>query len=84
MVHIFLAIMISIHIIALLFLMITNAYNDVGFAWLNPCFIYKHSKVNWFGAAFLALVANVAIPGIAIIYWFYKLCTVGRRQNNAN
>lgn len=57
----------------------SNAYNDTGFAWLNPCFIYRHAKVNWFGATFLALIANIALPIIAIIYWFYKLCTVGRK-----
>jgi hypothetical protein len=57
----------------------SNLYNDTGFAWLNPCFIYRHAKVNWFGAAFLALIANIALPIIAIVYWFYKLCTVGRK-----
>lgn len=53
--------------------------DEYGFAWLNPVFIYRNIKVNWFGAAFLALIANIALPIIAIVYWFYKLCTVGRR-----
>lgn len=58
---------------------LTDAYEDNGFSWLNPLFIYKHASVNWFGALFIALLANVALPVIAIVYWMYKLCTVGRR-----
>ena len=58
---------------------ITWAYDGNGFAWLNPVFIYRHIKVNWFGAIFLALLGNISIPGIAVIYWIYKLCTVGRK-----
>ena len=65
--------------LALMLAVPTDAYGDSGFAWLNPCFIYRHAKVNWFGAAFLALIANAALSAIAIVYWFYKLCTIGRR-----
>ena len=45
----------------------------------NPKTIYKSIKVNWFGAYLLATVAFVCMTPAAIIYWFYKLCTVGRR-----
>ena len=45
----------------------------------NPKVIYKNIKVNWFGAYFLATVAFICMTPAAIIYWFYKLCTVGRR-----
>jgi len=45
---------------------------------MNPVFLYEHSRVNWFGAAMLALFANLLCPIGTIIYWFYKLCTVGR------
>ena len=45
---------------------------------MNPIFLYKHSRVNWFGAAMLGLFANLLCPVGTIIYWFYKLCTVGR------
>lgn len=45
---------------------------------MNPVFLYEHSRVNWFGAAMLGLFANLLCPIGTIIYWFYKLCTVGR------
>lgn len=67
------------HLLSLGLFFITNAYEDACFAWLNPVWIYKHAKVNWFGASFLALLGNIVIPGIAVVYWMYKLCTVGRR-----
>ena len=66
------------HVIAMVFCLITEAYNYNGFAWVNPLFIYRNAKVNWFGASLLALIANVSIPCCAILYWVYKLCTVGR------
>ena len=51
----------------------------VGWEFVNPCFVYKHNKVNWFGAALVALFYNMLCPLGALGYWFYKLCTVGRR-----
>lgn len=57
-------------------------FDKTGLAWVNPIWIYQTIKVNWFGAIFLALIANIIIPHIAICYWIYKLCTVGRRQDN--
>ena len=45
---------------------------------MNPVFLYEHNRVNWFGAAMLGLFANLLCPIGTIIYWFYKLCTVGR------
>lgn len=70
---------VATHGTAFMLLMITDDYGDNGFAWVNPLFIYRHAKVNWFGATFLALIANASIPCYAIIYWIYKLCTVGRK-----
>jgi len=50
------------------------------FEYLNPLFLYDyHSKLNWFGTICLALFYNLLCPLITIAYWFYKLCTVGRR-----
>ena len=46
---------------------------------LNPKYIYERFCVNWFGAIFLTLIVNLLCPIVSIIYWFYKLCTVGRR-----
>ena len=51
-----------------------------GFEFVNPCYIYKHcTSVNWFGAAMLALFFALICPVGAVCYWFYKLCTVGRK-----
>ena len=48
-------------------------------SFVNPIVIYDKIKVNWFGAWLLAIVCNVALPVIAIPYWIYKICTVGRQ-----
>lgn len=48
------------------------------FSFVNPIVIYKNIKVNWFGAWLLAIVCNICLPVVAIPYWVYKLCTVGR------
>ena len=45
----------------------------------NPIRVYKEYKVNWFGCVMLVLLAHILFLPIAIIYWFYKLCTCGRR-----
>ena len=50
-----------------------------GLALVNPAFIYKHCKVNWFGAIILATLIGLICPIATIMYWFCKLCTVGRR-----
>lgn len=67
------------HFIVIFGLVPTEGYSDAGFAWLNPVWIYKHAPVNWFGAGLLALLGNIVVPGVAVLYWIYKLCTVGRR-----
>ena len=77
--EIIIALYIASHFSTLVLCLVTDAYNDNGFAWLNPLFIYRHVKVNWFGASFLALLGNISIPGIAVIYWIYKLCIIGRK-----
>ena len=46
----------------------------------NPCVVYKYNKsVNWFGALVLSLLYSVLSPLGTTIYWFCKLCTVGRK-----
>lgn len=45
----------------------------------NPIRVYKEYNVNWFGCIMLVLLAHILFLPIAIIYWFYKLCTCGRR-----
>lgn len=46
----------------------------------NPYWSYQyHTSVNWFGAIALSLLYSILCPIGAICYWFYKLCTVGRK-----
>ena len=72
-----LAIWIVVNIIAIIIL-ISTSVDGTNPSFVNPIVIYNKIKVNWFGAWLLAIVCNVALPVIAIIYWIYKICTVGR------
>ena len=62
---------------------ITAVLNDVewisGFNFLNPVQFYYNESVNWFGAYFITLTINILFAPYAIVYWIYKLCTVGRK-----
>lgn len=51
----------------------------VGLQWVNPILIYNNVSVNWFGCIVLTILAHIAAGPWAVIYWFYKLCTVGRK-----
>lgn len=51
-----------------------------GFEFVNPFFVYKHNKVNWFGALVLALFYSMLCPIGTLCYWFYKICTIGRKD----
>lgn len=55
-----------------------NLSGEMGLCFCNPKWIYNHTKTNWFGTFFLAILANAAFGPAALCYWFYKLCTVGR------
>lgn len=45
----------------------------------DPCRNYKKWKnMNWFGVIFFTILLNIALPVYALIYWFLKLCRVGR------
>lgn len=50
-----------------------------GLEFVNPIFVYKHNRVNWFGALIVATGYGLVCPMATIGYWFYKLCTVGRK-----
>lgn len=57
--------------------------SQTGFAWINPIYIYRHVPVNWFGCIFLTILASLAAgPVWFIVYWVYKLCTIGRHTIN--
>ena len=51
----------------------------VGLQWVNPIVIYNNVPVNQFGCIVLTLLAHIAAGSWAVFYWFYKLCTVGRK-----
>ena len=61
-----------------LFITLLLCIDGANFSYVNPKVIYNNIKVNWFGAWFIAIVSNIALPIIAIPYWIYKLFTVGR------
>ena len=50
-----------------------------GIEFVNPLVIYKQTRVNWFGALFLATLYGMMCPICTAGYWLYKLCTVGRK-----
>ena len=50
-----------------------------GIEFVNPLVIYGRTKVNWFGAFFLATLYGMMCPICTTGYWLYKLCTVGRK-----
>lgn len=45
-----------------------------------PTYIYKHCRVNYFGTLMLCLFVNALCPVWSFGFWFYKLCTVGRKE----
>ena len=51
----------------------------VGLQWINPIVIYNNVSVNWFGCIVLTILAHIAAGPWVIFYWFYKLCTIGRK-----
>lgn len=55
-----------------------DAIYDLSF--FNPIRNYKEwIFMNWFGVIFFTILLNVICPVYALCYWFYKLCTVGRK-----
>ena len=69
--------------ISLLEFIILCGIETEDFSFFNPIRNYKQwSGINWFGVIFLTLLLNIVFPVYAIGYWFYKLCTVGRKNKN--
>lgn len=55
-------------------------YNWIcGLDFLQPDIIYHNTKLNYFGVGVVCLILNLFFLPMALCYWFYKLCTVGRR-----
>ena len=59
-----------------------SAYLDTdGWELVNPYWChYHHISLNWLGAIVVSLFYTILCPIGAIAYWFYKICTVGRRK----
>lgn len=51
----------------------------IGLQWVNPIVIYNNVPVNWFGCIVLTILAHIAAGPWVVFYWFYKLCTIGRK-----
>lgn len=60
-------------------IMINFAWICDGLSFLRPDIIYHNTKLNYFGTGVVFLVLNLFFLPMALCYWFYKLCTVGRR-----
>ena len=50
-----------------------------GFNFLRPDIIYHNTKLNYFGVGVTCLALNLFCLPLAFCYWFYKLCTIGRK-----
>ena len=59
--------------------MINFAWICDGLNFLRPDIIYHNTKLNYFGVGVVCLALNLFYLPMALCYWFYKLCTVGRR-----
>ena len=53
------------------------SYADLEY--VNPKWIWKHYRVNWFGCFWLIILFSLISPFGTLGYWFYKLCTIGRK-----
>ena len=70
------------NLIGVFILGITSDHGECLSTWrLNPIDIYQcFKKVNYFGCFWLTLLFNLICPVVSVCYWFYKLCTVGRKN----
>lgn len=71
------------NLIGLFILGMTSRIDEVLSLWrLSPINVYQyHHKVNYFGCLWLTLFYNLLCPAASALYWFYKLCTVGRKAS---
>jgi hypothetical protein len=77
--QIFLLVAIPYNVAGMLTVMLIDLrFGCDGFEFVNPNWIYRNYRVNKFGAIFLSILLNLLCPIWTVIYWFYKLCTVGR------
>lgn len=74
-----LAICALVNIFIILGIAFADDMHGVGLSFINPLVIYDAISVNWFGAILIAIFLHILLPVVAVLYWFYKLCTVGRK-----
>ena len=60
-------------------MVLAETFETNGFEYVNPFWIYKNIEVNIFGVIIFMIIFNVFTYPTAILYWLYKLCTVGRK-----
>lgn len=54
-----------------------------GWELANPYCAYKLiPSINWFGAVVVSVVFNLLCPIGSVCYWFYKLCTLGKKTRS--
>ena len=55
-------------------------YNIRDWRLFNPYHAYRSiTFLNWFGAIVVSIFYTVFCPLGAVLYWFKKICTVGRK-----
>lgn len=56
---------------------------DYGFEdledFFDPIVRYNTEEFNLFGVIVITILLNIAFAPMAIVFWLYKLCIVGRR-----
>ena len=45
----------------------------------DPVVRYDTEEFNLFGVITITILLNIAFTPMAIVFWLYKLCTIGRR-----
>lgn len=66
-------------------IIIAVIWNRAKYIWdFNDIFDFKEihdsfTSLNWFGTILLWLFFTAMCPIAAVVYWFCKLCTVGRK-----
>ena len=51
-----------------------------GLEFINPSYIYKHTRVNWLGLVCVLIAFFVISPVMCIMHWVYDLCTLRVRR----
>jgi hypothetical protein len=69
----------TVALFAISALVLMDMTGSTGVEFVNPVFLYKRFKVNIFGLIIMTLVFNVFTLPCAVIYWLYKLYTIGRK-----